>query len=381
MDYQRKTYIVDSFDELPEDLRRKVIKSEIAETDADKFFAYVINILHFKTKHNFYTTEQYKNRHKPQQRRYNNGPSKVSDSIVSVNALEAEAEELLAKDFKKRNYKFVIQIGKGGFGRVFMVKSVKDKGKIAVKRIPHVTSKQQRKNFQEMRFLQYAKHPNIIKYLRSYLVGDEIWLMTEYMQGGTLTQAVAVHKFEEDQIAYICQQILFALDFLHDNQLMHRDLKSANIMLDFNDGSVKLIDFGLCSDVSQGEVVHMVGSPFWMPPEMIRRDPHGLPVDIWSLGVCLMELANGHPPNRKSSIKAMFVAVTDGYTEPFEDPKRFSNEFKDFMSHCLQIVPAQRWTVKQLLAHPWLKRAASKEDMERLFRNIFVANKLKFNGL
>jgi serine/threonine protein kinase len=67
-----------------------------------------------------------------------------------------------------------------------------------------------------------------------------------------------------------------------------------------------LVDFGLCSDVSQGEVVHMVGSPFWMPPEMIRRDPHGLPVDIWSLGVCLMELANGHPPNRKSSIKVQY---------------------------------------------------------------------------
>lgn len=77
-----------------------------------------------------------------------------------------------------------------------------------------------------------------------------------------------------------------------------------------------LVDFGLCSDVSQGEVVHMVGSPFWMPPEMIRRDPHGLPVDIWSLGVCLMELANGHPPNRKSSIKVFTEVLFSGLLNP-----------------------------------------------------------------
>ncbi len=75
--------------------------------------------------------------------------------------------------------------------------------------------------------------------------------------------------------------------------------------------------------MSQGEVVHMVGSPFWMPPEMIRRDPHGLPVDVWSLGVCLMELANGHPPNRKSSIKVNMGVLFSGLLNPTVFSYRF----------------------------------------------------------
>lgn len=124
---------------------------------------------------------------------------------------------------------------------------------------------------------------------------------------------------------YVVKQVLAGLGFLHKYFLAHRDLKSANIMitvhgdvklsmfsthpLSYNDFLVSffllsnfLVDFGLCSDISQGEVVHMVGSPFWMPPEMIKRQPHGLSVDVWSFGICCMEMANGHVPNRKSSI-------------------------------------------------------------------------------
>jgi len=187
--------------------------------------------------------------------------------------------------------------------------------------MPHETTKQKRKNFQEIRFLRFSRgHANILNLHTASLVRDEIWLTTELLDGGTLTQAVAAHQFEELEIAYVAKEVLNALNFLHTNQMAHRDLKSANIMLTLA-GGVKLIDFGLCSDISQGKVVHMVGSPFWMPPEMILRQPHGLPVDVWSFGVCLMEMANGHPPNRKSSIKAMFVAATTGYTHPLESEK------------------------------------------------------------
>jgi len=187
--------------------------------------------------------------------------------------------------------------------------------------MPHETTKQKRKNFQEIRFLRFCRgHPNILNLYSASLVRDELWLTTELLDGGTLTQAVSAHQFQELEIAFVAKEVLNALNFLHTNQMAHRDLKSANIMLTLS-GGVKLIDFGLCSDVSQGKVVHMVGSPFWMPPEMILRQPHGLPVDVWSFGVCLMEMANGHPPNRKSSIKAMFVAATTGYTSPLESEK------------------------------------------------------------
>lgn len=105
----------------------------------------------------------------------------------------------------------------------------------------------------------------------------------------------------------------------------------------------------------------MVGSPFWMPPEMIKREPHSLAVDIWSFGICCMEMANGHPPNRKSSImviklgfkathlnQAMFVACVEGYPEPFEEPNFWTDEFRDFIGCCLQRNPNDRWPVSQL---------------------------------
>jgi len=182
-----------------------------------------------------------------------------------------------------------------------------------------------------------------------------MWIATEFLDGGTLTQAVANFRFQETHIAYLVKNILFGLSFLHKNMLAHRDLKSANIMLTVQ-GDVKLIDFGLCSDISQGEVVHMVGSPFWMPPEMIKRQLHGLPVDVWSFGICVMEMANGHPPNRKSSIEAMFVAAADGYPLPFEEPEIWSDQFNDLLSHCLLCDPYERWTANQLLEHPFLEK-------------------------
>jgi len=273
--------------------------------------------------------------------------------------------------FRKKNYKVVHQIGKGGFGRVFLAKSeIDNDAQIAIKRMPHETLKQKRKNFQEIRFLRFClNHPNILKYVRASLVREEIWLVTEFLDGGTLTQAVSVYKFNETEIAYVGREVLSALNFLHTHQLAHRDLKSANIMLDMN-GGVKLIDFGLCSDISQGEVVHMVGSPFWMPPEMILRRPHGLLVDMWSFGICMMEMANGHPPHRKSSIQAMFVAATVGYPEPLE-ANHWSAEFRDFISKCVQVSPETRADVPTMLRHPFLKKAFEKSDMAELCKSIF----------
>jgi serine/threonine protein kinase len=298
----------------------------------------------------------------------------VDKSIVSVNTLASEMEELLVESNKKY-YKNLQQIGNGGFGRVYLANSALDNDKwIAIKRMPHETTKQKRKNFQEIRFLRYCQnHVNIIKIIRASLFKDELWLVTEFLDGGTLTQAVTNHKCQEPEIAYMSKEILTALKFLHDNWLAHRDLKSANIMLDMS-GNVKLIDFGLCSDISQGEVVHMVGSPFWMPPEMILRKPHGLLVDIWSFGICLMEIANGHPPNRKSSFKAMFVAATIGYAEPLEG-NHWSTDFRDFIGRCVQVAASARSDVTTLLKHPFLKKAFDRSDMIEWCKLVFTRDK------
>jgi len=400
----RKTYILDKFLELPDELKKRVVRAGISPQEAQANLEPLLNILHFKTKQNFYTTQMYEQKNKAKLRRHNKGPSLVVPGLISVTSLQEEQDELLT-DFKKQNLKLISQIGKGGFGKVFLAKSTENDTKVAIKRMPHETTKQKRKNFQEIRFLRYCSgHSNILNLYKASLVKDELWLTTELLDGGTLTQAVAVHQFEEPEIAYVAKEILNALAFLHKNQMAHRDLKSANIMLTL-DGIVKLIDFGLCSDISQGRVVHMVGSPFWMPPEMILRQPHGLPVDVWSYGVCLMEMANGHPPNRKSSIKAMFVAATTGYTSPLEDgaemdiseeeekerekkdekkKKRreavWSDLFKEFVGMCLKVDPDARADVPTLQQHGFLSKTADQKDVAALFRKLFDQPKLG-NGM
>lgn len=130
----------------------------------------------------------------------------------------------------------------------------------------------------------------------------------EHLEGGTLDQVAKSVNFTEPQISFVAREVLKALEYLHSENLVHRDLKSSNIMLSIK-GEVKLIDFGLCVDISSGKKTAMVGSPFWMPPEMIRRLPHGAKVDIWSLGICLVELANGCPPNVKSSLKVNYFLL------------------------------------------------------------------------
>eukprot|EP01126_Amoeba_proteus_P066784 TRINITY_DN9733_c0_g1_i5.p1 TRINITY_DN9733_c0_g1~~TRINITY_DN9733_c0_g1_i5.p1 ORF type:complete len:241 (-),score=43.46 TRINITY_DN9733_c0_g1_i5:479-1201(-) len=239
--------------------------------------------------------------------------------------------------------------------------------------MPHYTAKQQRKNFQEIRFVLYctkAEVSNIIHFRRAAIVNDEMWMLTEHVDGGTLTQAVTKYKFNESEVAYIAHELLCGLKFLHNNLIAHRDMKSGNVVLGKN-GDVKIIDFGLCSDMSTGEVVHRVGSPFWLPPEMINHDPHGLSVDVWSFGICCMEMVNSHPPYHRSTLRAMFVAATVGYDDPVEDHSKWSRSLHDFICRCLVKEPQARTSVIELLEHEFLTQKADKSELSSIFTLIF----------
>jgi len=146
------------------------------------------------------------------------------------------------------------------------------------------------------------------------------------------------------------------------------------------DGQIKLIDFGLCCDMSQGPRDDTCGSPFWMPPEMIHKKPHDYKVDIWSLAICLLELANGHPPHDHSTIRAMFISATEGHPQPFDNSKKWSEQMKDFFKCCLQIDPNNRGSSEELLRHPWLKKASSQKVMKSVLTDIFIRDTLQSVG-
>jgi len=256
-----------------------------------------------------------------------------------------------------------------------MAKRVEDKRRVAIKRVPHLSEREQWNNYDEIYFLKSCAHSCVVKYYDSYICRDEMWIVMEYLEGGSLQQAVSRYALEESQICYVTKEILRGLRAIHRKNMVHRDLKSANVMLSVN-GDIKIIDFGLCVQIGSIEMVNMVGSPFWIPPEMIQKKEHGPPADIWSLAILCLEMAHGKPPHRSSALRAMFN-VGAGVIPTLDDPSKWSDEFSAFLKRMLVIDPNERGTAEELYKDPWFEMADSKGGMRDVLHHIFIEKSLE----
>jgi len=262
------------------------------------------------------------------------------------------------------------KIGEGSTGIVCISNDKSQHGKqVAVKRMD--LRKQQRREllFNEVVIMRDYHHEHIVDMHSSYLVGDELWVVMEFLEGGALTDIVTHSKMDEQQIATVCKSCLRALAFLHAQGVIHRDVKSDSILL-AKDGKVKLSDFGFCAQVSPDlpKRKSLVGTPYWMAPEVISRLPYGPEVDIWSLGIMCIEMVDGEPPFFNEPPLQAMRRIRDMPPPKLKNAHKVSPRLLGFMERMLVRDPAQRATAFELLQHPFLRQAGHHSCLIPLMR-------------
>ncbi|KAI8098725.1 kinase-like domain-containing protein [Halteromyces radiatus] len=269
-------------------------------------------------------------------------------------------------------YTDMVKIGQGASGGVYTAHHHSDKEGGEPVAIKQMNLQQQPKKeliINEIVVMKQSQHPNIVNFINSYLWKGDLWVIMEYMEGGSLTDVVTCNMMTEGQIAAVCREVLRGLRHLHGNGVIHRDIKSDNILLSLQ-GDIKLTDFGFCAQLndSQTKRTTMVGTPYWMAPEVVTRKEYGPKVDIWSLGIMSIEMVEGEPPYlNENPLRALYLIATNG-TPQLQDPDALSEEFRDFLEQSLQVDCDKRPSADDILKHPFLEKADPLRSLAPLIR-------------
>ncbi|KAF9511361.1 hypothetical protein BS47DRAFT_1299038 [Hydnum rufescens UP504] len=249
-------------------------------------------------------------------------------------------------------------IGRGQFGSVYRALNLNTGQMVAVKqiRLEGLPESEVTQLMKEVDLLKRLSHPSIVKYEGMSRDADNLSIVLEYAENGSLGQTLkAFGKLNERLVAGYVTKILEGLHYLHSSQVVHCDLKAANILTTKN-GNVKLTDFGVSLNLHAMENIKsdVAGTPNWMAPEVIELKGASTASDIWSLGCTIIELLTGKPPYAEiqNGLSVMFHIVEDR-SPPL--PPGCSPALKDFFSLCFSKDPTKRPSADLLFEHPWLK--------------------------
>lgn len=302
------------------------------------------------------------------------GRNKISDPLEVTHELHIDRELNWSFDPSvdpKTVFSKLQVIGKGGFGVVSQIihrpSSKVLAGKLINPSLIDETSKRELER--EIQVMREVDTPYTVRYYGSVPYDGSLMILMEYCDCGSFRDILdaRMRVFSEDQISLILHDLLMGLQIIHEQyRIVHRDIKAANILLT-STGEIRIADFGVSRRFEASGTCHtmtVVGTPYWMAPEVISGVAYSYPADVWSVGITAIELAEGAPPYVEFvPTKAMIEIAMKGFPG-YRYPDMHSCEFCDFVAHCLRHNPDDRPDIYALLEHPFIKRA---ERMNRKF--------------
>ena len=260
------------------------------------------------------------------------------------------------------NFKIIDKIGEGAYSTVYTVRRIEDGILYALKKvkIQSLSQKEKQNALNEVRILASVNSPFVISYKESFIdeTDQTLCIIMEYADEGDLFQKITLYKklhttFDENDVWKIFIQITKGLHDLHEYNILHRDLKSANVFL-FRDGTAKLGDLNVSKISFRGLGCTQTGTPYYASPEVWKDNPYDLKSDIWSLGCLCYELLMLKTPFRAESMEALYRKVMKGKYP--EINKKYSNKFDNVISYMLQLKPENRPNTQQILNMPEIQQ-------------------------
>ncbi|KAH0904725.1 hypothetical protein HID58_044228 [Brassica napus] len=290
-----------------------------------------------------------------------------------------QREEMTSSPFNKskspdNKYMLGDEIGKGAYARVYKGLDLKNGDFVAIKQVSLenvVQDDDLNTIMQEIDLLKNLNHKNIVKYLGSWKTKTHLHIILEYVENGSLANNVKPNKFgpfPESLVAVYIAQVLEGLVYLHEQGVIHRDIKGANILTTKEAcGLVKLADFGVATKLNESEfdTNSVVGSPYWMAPEVIELIGVCAASDIWSVGCTVIELLTCVPPYFDMQPSAALYRIVQDDSPPI--PDSLSPDITDFLRQCFKKDSRQRPDAKTLLSHPWIRN--SRRALQSSLRN------------
>ena len=288
------------------------------------------------------------------------------------------------------NYDVIKQLGKGGYGKVYEVKHKKTGEIRACKHLSKLSIKNLDKFEREIEILIKSDHPNIIKLFEVFESQRSLYLVLEECKGGEIFDRIIEHiqskqMYSEKDAAIIFQQVMSAIEYCHNNGICHRDLKPENILYlnkgPEKDNPIKVIDFGLSQHISSDKkLTTKVGTAYYVAPEILKGD-YTEKCDIWSAGVILYIFLSGDPPFNGPSDSAIYNKIAQmKFNFPEKKWGNISKEAKDLIIN--MIAPEkERYTAKQVLAHPWFSNSNTTPLSELNFDSSFFIDYVKASRL